>query len=84
MLQNIRSLLGLIFISLGIIACIGLFGALLPNGLLYTLGIVLFIVFMVYCSLGFLDNGLKFKSRLTNGEPDTTGSQQARSNSGAG
>jgi hypothetical protein len=54
-------MLGLIFISLGVIACIGLVGALLPEGFLHVLGIVLLVAFMVYCSLGFIDNGFKFK-----------------------
>lgn len=39
---------------------------MITKELLYVFGVVVFIVFMIYCALGFLDNGFKLKSRLTN------------------
>jgi hypothetical protein len=62
MLQNIRSLIGLLVLSLGIFTVV----AMIPMWAWYGLGMLGLGLFLVYCALGFMDNGFKINSRLTN------------------
>lgn len=55
-IQNLRSLIGLGVISLFIIAVI----AMIPTGFWYAVGVLVFGLFLIYCVLGFFDNGFNF------------------------